>query len=528
MKHCLLYMVIMLFSAGCLAQQEFHVFPKNHETTPGTASGDGSITSPWDLQTALTQPESVVNGGDTIWLHKGIYNGRYTSTLKSTVKNAFVTVAAYHNDKVVLNGNIKSGKTSVLEVRGKQVIYKNFEITFLGSYIRHEKEAGFQKVDGLNHLSGKNCKFINLTIHDNPGSGIGSWKHTGGSVIEGCTIFNNGYIGKRGHGVGIYVQNASNQMRMITNNTIFNNYYKGIQIWSASKNVKKPFIKNVTVKNNVIFNSGGPSGIIKDNIIVASNDSSGSNPAQNILLLNNILYHNTDIANKQISGNAASLTLGFNAKAPIVNVTVKDNVIIGRNNALRFNNAKNLKFHNNVVYSGYVYFNKSVLGNFDSWDFEHNTYYTKGSKAIRVIDHEDYALSKWQSQHNQDVGSRWKHVEAFQLKGTLDISEVPESKNTYRIVLFNKEGKDVVVDFSGFNIRKGSTYTITDIENPGATVASGIVKGNKVTFPMQLTEFRKPQHNSKAQKTHTNFGVYTITFDGRRAGFFQRLFKWLF
>ncbi len=33
--------------------------------------------------------------------------------------------------------------------------------------------------------------------------GMDSWKSTGGTIIDGCTIFNNGYIGKqRGHGVG--------------------------------------------------------------------------------------------------------------------------------------------------------------------------------------------------------------------------------------------------------------------------------------------------------------------------------------
>src|SRR5262249_10500020 len=36
----------------------------------GSPSGDGSVSNPWDLQTALNQPSSV-HPGDTIWLRGG-------------------------------------------------------------------------------------------------------------------------------------------------------------------------------------------------------------------------------------------------------------------------------------------------------------------------------------------------------------------------------------------------------------------------------------------------------------------------
>ncbi|MCB0469651.1 MAG: right-handed parallel beta-helix repeat-containing protein, partial [Flavobacteriaceae bacterium] len=157
------------------------------------------------------------------------------------------------------------------------------------------KKANFKKVDGINHASGETCQFINLSIHDNPGSGIGSWKYTADTKIIGCYIYNNGYDDSdRGHGVGIYVQNISDKNRLIQDCVIFNNYYKGVEIWSATSGTKMEFVKNVILENNVLFNNGNPSGVFRDNVIVASNDNEGINVAKHIVLKDNVLYHNVD------------------------------------------------------------------------------------------------------------------------------------------------------------------------------------------------------------------------------------------
>lgn len=50
------FLILFIFlSARVNAQQEFHVFPENHNKTPGTKTGDGILYNPWDLQTALKQ-----------------------------------------------------------------------------------------------------------------------------------------------------------------------------------------------------------------------------------------------------------------------------------------------------------------------------------------------------------------------------------------------------------------------------------------------------------------------------------------
>ena len=44
----------------------------------------------------------------------------------------------------------------------------------------------------------ENFKFINLRIHDHPESVFGSWKQTGGALIEEDMIGFNGYMSKTG------------------------------------------------------------------------------------------------------------------------------------------------------------------------------------------------------------------------------------------------------------------------------------------------------------------------------------------
>ncbi|WP_299336971.1 hypothetical protein [uncultured Psychroserpens sp.] len=521
------------------AQEEFHVFPKDHTSNPGTENGTGAIDNPWDLQTAFDQKSDVVNAGDIIWLHDGIYNGRFTSSLQSLESDKYITVSAYKTDKVILNGNVTSSKKAVLEVKGKQVIYKNFEVTFLGEFTRNKGSEGFKNVDGITHSNGIDCKFINLKIHNNPGSGFGSWKRTGGTEILDCLIFNNGYTTSknRGGGVGIYVQNNSESTRIIENNIIFNNFYKGVQIWSANKKAKEEFVKNIILKSNVIFNNGSPSGAFKDNLIVASDDRNGTNIAKHIKILNNIFYHNTDVGNAQVGGDAASLTLGFHKNAPIENVEIKNNMIIGRNNGLRILHAKSLTFENNSVYCGYVHMQSSVLEHMSQWQFKNNTYFTKKSSSFRILKHQDYDLNKWQSNFGIDRNSQWKHIKQFDLKTMATITRYKYRKDAFKVVILQKDGEPTMADFSKAGLKTGINYTIYDVENVSKVLKTGTLSEDfKITFPMQLTAFEKPLHNTKAKKSLSNFGVFIIEFKPqgtednsveKKEGVIKRFFKWL-
>lgn len=526
MRFKYIFILFVFAYSNTRAQQVFHVFPKSHKSNPGKAIGDGSITNPWDLQTALYQKIDIVNGDDIIYLHEGAYNGRFVSTISTTNKSKFILVKPYKKDKVVLNGNIKSKLGSVLNVKGGNVIFQDLEITFLGEFSRSANDKEFQVVNGISHVNGEDCQFINLKIFNNPGSGIGSWKRTGGTVINGCLIYNNGYMSKvRGSGVGIYVQNQSDKIRYVTNNTIFNNYYKGIEVWSAASETKLEFVKNIELKKNVIFNNGNPGGKFVDNVIIGSNDKDGVNVVKNIVFDSNVLYHNSDFTTKTNFGDGASLTLGFISKAPVENIMVTNNIIIGKNNALRLLHIKTLIFKNNISYCGYVHYNKSVLSHIKyGWSFDYNTYYTRKPKAQRIIKHKDFTLKEWQTNFDLDKNSEWKQVKDFNMKSILDITKTNKSDNLFRVTLFHKEGKDITVNVSKFNIKNLRTYEIYDIENPNKIIKSGkVVDNGNIIFSMKTLQIEKPLHNQVAIKTPNNFGVYMITFEKKRS-FFERLF----
>jgi hypothetical protein len=69
----------------------------------GSPSGNGSITSPWDLQTALSHPLAVLPG-DTIYLRGGTYRGAFTGNLRGTA-TARITVRSYPGEWAKIDGN---------------------------------------------------------------------------------------------------------------------------------------------------------------------------------------------------------------------------------------------------------------------------------------------------------------------------------------------------------------------------------------------------------------------------------------
>ncbi|MEJ2113569.1 MAG: right-handed parallel beta-helix repeat-containing protein [Flavobacteriaceae bacterium] len=521
--------IFALLSFVLNGQNEFHVFPDNHRKNPGKPTGNGSLNNPWDLETALSQNSKTVNGGDIIWLHEGTYHGRFVSKLESNIKGKYITVSSIPNEWAILNGNITSKRTSVLTVTGSHVIYKDFEITWLGDFSRNQTDSNFQKSDGISHNSGVNCKFINLIIHNNPGSGFGSWKRTGNSEINGCLIYNNGYFStKRGSGVGIYVQNSSNQLKIIKNNTIFNNYYKGVEVWSANTNANEEYVKNITLQSNIIFNNGLPSRVFRDNLIIATDDRNGINIARNITVKNNIFYHNTKLSKVIENNNASSLTLGFNNNAAIESIKVLNNIIIGRKDAIRILDVKSLQFENNIVYSGYVRLRESTIKhiNPNNWQFSNNTYYTRRNTPIRVQGVRDYNIEEWNKTYGLDNHTTYKNFKEFNLNNVIDISRNEYDKNRYRVVLFDKNENDVTVDFSEYGITKGTTYAIKDVENYSEVLKSGIVGNDKkIVFHMKLNKDNK-------NKTFDNFGVFIIEFNkvgtNEKVGFLSKFFKWIF
>lgn len=224
----------------------------------GSAAGTGSMASPWDLKTALSQP-AAVKPGDTIYLRGGTYNVPaadlgFTSNLTGTASSP-IKVMSYPGEWAVIDGNVSFSAVkskTILLVVGAYTWFMNFEIT--------NSEPGTRKiaVTGSNPSerransiddAGTSTKIINLIIHDT-GQGIASGNDVSGNEYYGNVIYNNGWDAPdRTHGHGGYIQSGTGP-KNLEDNFFFNNFADNTQMYGSGSTGNR----NVTWIGNAFFN----------------------------------------------------------------------------------------------------------------------------------------------------------------------------------------------------------------------------------------------------------------------------------
>ncbi|MCP4179240.1 MAG: T9SS type A sorting domain-containing protein [bacterium] len=499
------------------------------------------MSNPWDLNTALNN--STVSAGDTIWLHGGLYNGRYSSTISGTagIGNE-ITVSSFLGEWAVLNGNVPSTLSQVLVILGGHVIYKNFEVTFQGSFNRTNQDVG-----GINHDEGEDCKLINLIVHDNPGNGIESWKLTGGTEIYGCLIYNNGYDGTKG--TGIYIQNESDKVRKIYNNVLFNNFKHGVKLWTETTEPSPTddFVKNLDINDNVIFNTGSPLGNGQECLILASRCKiAGANIINNVNVKNNFLAHNF---NNSWTGNVQE-AFRINEKYDdysnvdlAYNITVEDNYFLGGKQGVFFASvSQDFSFKRNISLTNYVYSynnyysNTEGDNNFVNWDFSDNYYFTKFHQSYHLMDYATVnggtgkkTLQFMETQFGMENMSSADYNNSEPIDNSVLTNHIGTNKtilltqnkyvsNQFKVVVFDKDSNDVDVDFSNYNIASGIYYTIRDTENYFDIVSTNaLISNNIITLPIDLTTLHTPSgiyndNGASPKKSDSIYGAFIVEF----------------
>jgi hypothetical protein len=76
------------------------------------SKGKGTKKKPWDLQTALSQPDGI-RPGDTIYLRGGIYNGKFVSSLNGTPVSP-ITVRSYPGEWAVIDGYVTTSLSGAI------------------------------------------------------------------------------------------------------------------------------------------------------------------------------------------------------------------------------------------------------------------------------------------------------------------------------------------------------------------------------------------------------------------------------
>ena len=336
-------------SQDSLSGRNFFVAPG------GGPGGDGSQTSPWDLQAALNQPSSV-KPGDTIWLRGGTYAGTFSSRLTGTA-SAPIVVRQYPGERATLDGG-NSNQTNILTVSGSYTWYWGFEIMSSDPNRQSAYSGGAPPDIGRgggiatvqDSTTGPGLKFINLIIHDTAG-GYGLWKEAIDSEIYGNLIYYNGFDATdRGHGHGIYTQNGTGT-KHITDNILFSGFAYNIHAYGETAP-----LNNLDMEGNTTFNAG-------DLSLVSGGDQ---------LLLGGLVVANNPIISNNFTYGDAKFRLGYSAGCS--NATVTNNYVA---NVTQFVSCLPVTMTGNTFYG-------SITG-FSPSSYPSNTYTTSRPTGIRMF-----------------------------------------------------------------------------------------------------------------------------------------------
>jgi len=446
-----------LFSSAHAA--DFYVSPT------GTSSNNGTISSPWDIHTALSHPASV-QPGDTIWVRGGTYRGPIRCELNGTSTSPII-VRRYQNERPVIDGASAVSPTtpmySSMGVFGTYTWIWGLEFTnsdtrriFNNSECWENQHCRASAVD----VFGSGTKLINSVVYD-AGTGFGFWSAAQDTEAYGNIVYYVGWQSDiRGSGHGMYAQNQTGIKRM-TDNIVFKALHSGFHIFGGAG----AFLQNFVFDGNIIFNNGllaeDPNGW---GILVG-----GTEEARDITLRNNYLF----IPDNYSRGS----NLNPSYRTGVTNLTLENNYSAG------------------FVPIGYTAPIEGALS-------------ASGNTFVGPVG------SLEQSQISSVTN-------AFHASGSGLPNRVYVRPNVYEpgrahIAIYNWQAlSSVVVDLSASGLQNGMNYEIRDVENYfGPAVFTGTYNSASpnVSLPMNLTAVSPTVGVVPTPPVHTSteFGVFVV------------------
>jgi hypothetical protein len=314
MKHIVILVILFLLPTAQMSKAaDWYV------GTDGKAENPGTKEAPWDIVSALDGKQKI-SAGDTIYLLGGTYKRRpaelFEVRLVGTAENP-IYVRALDGKRVRIDGGLS------IQSPSENVWIRDLEIFVSEPVPAKPISPGSHPEDlkrpwgGLNTYGGKNCKYINLIIH-NCNQGISCWKGEINPEIYGCIIYNNGWLGTdRGHGHCIYTQNDEGVK--VISNCIMSCRYDGSYTLHAYGS-SNAYVNNYLVEDNICYDIGP--------FLIG-----GGRPSRNIRVFRNYLYN-------------ISMRIGYNAPYN-ENCELRDNIIV--NGDISVNKYRNVVQEGNLV-----------------------------------------------------------------------------------------------------------------------------------------------------------------------------------
>jgi len=455
-------------------------------TENGSPSGNGTLSKPWDLATALKHPLAV-KPGDTIWVSSGTYTGGFVSQLRGTSGKPIV-VRGRRGGKLP---RLQAQFGVVLENRGADTWYWDLELMSTNT---NRKDRG---ANGIVELGTRN-KYINLVVHDT-GQGLSFWDAAVDSEVYGSLVFHSGWTGElRGHAHNLYTQNKTG-IKRFEENFFFKGHNNGIQIYGSGEAFGKGYRLdgNVSFENGYLY--GGPGNKVH-NIVVWVGSG-----AEDIVLDNTYTYHTP-------STNDGYSRIGTPWSTREKDIIARGNYFIGGEFAIEASYWNKMTFSNNVIYSDNSFqVMMAVRGDqkpATAYGWSNNKYYGRNLFRYQGINR---TFDAWKQATGLDATSTytpgrptgvWKFVRPNKYE--------PGRAN---IVIYNWDGlSHVPVDVSGV-LKPGDAYEIRDVQNfLGDPVATGVYNGSAIPVPMSLTTVTQTVGTTRFAPVHTGleFGAYVL------------------
>lgn len=235
----------------------------DHYVAPdGRPDAAGSRGDPWDLASALAGRQDV-RPGETVWVRGGTYRseraysgeGPGFQVRLAGQEGQPVRVRACPGERVTIDGGLQVVRPA------DHLWLRDLEITVLKQAPRSTDTPGSHPGDlqapsgGLKIYAGTGCRYINLFIHDNYGSGVDFWSSATDSELYGCIIVNNGWKAPdRNHGHCIYTQNRDGTK--VISNCILKTRWGGGQYTMHAYGSERAWVDHYVIEQNVAYDAG--------------------------------------------------------------------------------------------------------------------------------------------------------------------------------------------------------------------------------------------------------------------------------
>ena len=497
---------VFLFLAMLLTCSPVSISARDFWVSPqGSASGTGESTKPWDLQTALDQPNPV-KPGDTIWLREGIYSGTFTSNLRGT-SSAPIRVRNYAGERATIDrAGIDATGQAALTVNGSFVWFWGLEV--INSHPDRSRTSPFSgtvrawRGPGVFVQQGSGFKFINMIIHD---TNTGIYDKQNGTEIYGCLIYFNG---NNTFGHGLYIGNESGT-KSVKDCLIFDNGGLGIQSYSANPTSRQ---NGINLEGNAVFNNGAITLDDQNSTNILVGAEAGVS-AERVTVTNNYIYSSASVAANKSKGLRLGQTDQNNKDAAVIDNYIACRVPL----TVLWWQAVDLK--GNTIYtegtSGVVQVPRGV--DLSEYQWDNNVYISGRIHGPRFSFNSSTGLNglTWQ-QTGLDRNSKMIRNALLRPMGV----KVFVRPNAYEpgrgnVIVFNWDLKQFVsVDISSVGLRDGEPFEIRDAQNYfGSPIISATYDGRPIRVPMNLSQISTPVGNVERIPGHTapEFAAFVIT-----------------